>query len=270
MKSSALSRMIGLISISVGLFSWPSLALTSPSSSSCSDLFGKLASDESSYIAGKFRRLGFENLQHRTRIDKLASIFRSDGLVTGEKVPVASTGPGLGANRKGMVFVIPSKFTEPSADYSGNYRMTVGSFDPVTGFVGPFADAGKTVSKLDGAVLVFDLAPLGKLRFHMADSWHLGEFRKKTDVLSTDSRSQIDEFFQRNGYAHEIVFYEDLSLRFLKEIWVHPLRREEVISLLQAAGVRGLNGIPIADLIKSPNPSGVEMVELANGWWGIP
>lgn len=185
---------------------------------------------------------------HATRLDKVASVIKTGGLVTGEKVPIKPTGGGLGDNRPGQVFFDLTKFTTPPPrDESQFYCMNWASDDI------DFCDFAK-------AILIFDLEALATSRFHLCgNGWKYGDYEMFGKFSSYHWRQREDvlrEYFAAKKWG-EVVFYEDMPIRFLKEIWVHERSAASLIKSLKLADIEMINGKPLTDVIKiSPRSSG--------------
>ena len=189
-----------------------------------------------------FRNERFANLKHITDWEKIVSIIKSGGLLTGEKVPVPPTGVGLGANRRGKVFLDVSKEeSPPSANEQCRYSHSCSG------------ERGIEHGDLQAVILIFDLTALDSLKFHASSQGWLryGEFDPSTDLHYQMSQSDVQRYFDNKGFG-EIVLYEDLPLKFLKSIWVHPQKREDLLKALDKAGIAQINGKTVAEMVVSP------------------
>lgn len=189
------------------------------------------------FIPDIIRKHGYVALQHATELGKVISILQMGGLVTGEKVPVKHSRGKSGDNIPRQVFFDFTKLTAPPPREDSHFYCMNWSRDDISQC--DFAQA----------VLIFDLDALATGQFHIGTGWSYGDYdqfkhyhwRQREDIL----RKYLE------GKKHgEIVFYEDVPIRFLKEIWVHERRAAELMKSLQKAGITTIQGRPLADVIR--------------------
>jgi hypothetical protein len=191
-----------------------------------------------SNLPAQFKQAGFNYLISKTNPQKVVSMIKMGALVTGDKVPLAPTGIGIGANRPGKVFFDLTAFNDVPKDeaisfFSSSYGINKG------------VESGD----LALVAVVVDLEALSKLKYHVSGAgWiNYGAYSPSSDLLS--SKPSTYEPFFRKGLFGEVVFYEDVPFKFVRSIWVHPDKRAELLKTLRDNGILEINGKSIEEFI---------------------
>lgn len=184
-----------------------------------------------------FRENGYTYLIHKTRLEKIPSIVKTGYLFTGDKVPYQVTGCGLGGNRYGKVFfsaIQHQKSPENQRFHSFTSWRTI---------------SGGYEGDLKAITLVFQLNVLQNAKYHVSCSG----MRHHGDYAVGDYRYDMPENSLNNviskGTCGEVVLYEDVSIKQLSAIWVHPTKKDEVIQWLKNHEVSSVNGKSIEEVI---------------------
>jgi len=209
--------------------------------SDCGKIIEEIRRMISSSYSGTLRRYDYVFLTHDTKTDNLVSILKDKVLKAN---PSGSKG-GHGGFYKDRTFFDLTKSVLPAeAEQLGvySYHGTTAS--------NKFQRRGDLAS----AELVFEMETLDEREFHIsAQGWsRYGRYEPRTDFSSTEPDGLPLDMFLGRGGKGEVVVRGDVSISHLKEIRVHPLRRDEVLAMLKNNGITEVNGKPIEKVVVSP------------------
>jgi len=114
--------------------------------------------------------------------------------------------------------------------------------------------SGTMTYSLDRIVLIFDLTLLDKLKNFtaMADWGYGSHFYGELKAWGPKNiECFYDDMVRLNFTRNEIVYDENVDMKFLKKIWIHPDKKDEVLRTFANFGVTTINGKPLEYFIES-------------------
>lgn len=223
---------------------------------SVATLFKPKTKPSSNKVSDLFKKHGFTYLKHKTNCEKLPSILNTGYLFIGNKTPYKTTGYGMGSNIPFKVFFDVTKHSgcPDSLDfYLDNKTITL--LNKTENLPDNQIAFLKNIFKnilLEEVTLIFKLNVLDNVRYHVStNGWqNFGTIDPKSDFYSAMPKGRLEKLLSGKKCG-EIVCYQDISISFLHQIWVHPIARDKVISYLKERNITFVNNIPIEDFVKA-------------------
>lgn len=206
---------------------------------SCQNLFGQPFSSVAKHH-------GYTFLRHWTHFENAIEILADGKMEIPKNLPREKI-RSYGYTPDQIMFYL-TKETAPKAEGSYNKGMSVG--DPKWA---PGTTKDGVFTNLDQVYMLFSTEVLDSQNDYYISMYGqaYGQHSPESAFYNKNGTAQsLDKFL--SGQVGEIGFFKAISANYLKEIWVTPFRRLELIGRLKAHGINRVGNIPIEHIIKSP------------------
>jgi hypothetical protein len=188
---------------------------------------------------------GFVSLHHSTHFENVGEILQSGRMelprnLPAEKIRSFNYTPDL------IMFYLKKVVAPPE---EGSYHKGMLN----AGFAYPqLFSRGSVFTDLNQVFLQFSVEAMNGRDFHIhKKAQAYGAFNKGIDFRSTIDKPKLQDFYSE-GDIGEVGFYEEIPTKFLKEVWVSPVRRLELIEKLSSLGITSIGGRPLEEAVRSP------------------